>query len=424
MARRPLQRTYKNTETLLAILEEESGYLNERNRDIFQMRLGLNGEPNTLVVIGDKYNVTRECIRQNVARVLQIIERSSGALTQASDILKHMIKNSSDIVWIEDACKTKKFFNGLEDHSFALNIILQEINRGVHVVRADSLDGKPHFFALIDQNAYDALVTKAKQTVRSCAERQLHKKEAAREVAGVVPPEARELVGHLWDIATQNAIFSNDHLVSARPTLPSMVVAILNESDTPMRIADITAAVEARFGRTASDHHVGAAAQASSILLGHGVYGLDKHIPLSEGERASMRDEAYDLMKARDHGRQWHASEIAKLIGCDDEYIVNAILLDDERLSYLGRLMWSVDKNTKGTKDRIQIVEFIKSELIKEGGPLSTQDLKDRILQKRGVKGNVFQIHPKDDVIRISKAMWGLRGRDQVIPEESGTQRT
>jgi hypothetical protein len=43
----------------------ESGLLNDREKDIFRMRLGFDGAvPSTLQEIGDKYNITRERVRQ------------------------------------------------------------------------------------------------------------------------------------------------------------------------------------------------------------------------------------------------------------------------------------------------------------------------------------------------------------------------
>lgn len=88
------------------------------------------------------------------------------------------------------------------------------------------------------------------------------------------------------------------------------------------------------------------------------------------------------------------------------------ILGDSEELVSLGKHVW-VLKYQEGlnNSDRIQIMDAFITILERSGGPLSAQELKEKVAEYRGVKAQM-QISPNSTMIRINPDQWGLIHRD------------
>jgi hypothetical protein len=88
------------------------------------------------------------------------------------------------------------------------------------------------------------------------------------------------------------------------------VQAVLQEADRPLHFTEIAELASSRAKRPLDVRRAHNAAAAVGVLLGRGVYGVDKHLPLDAARMKALGDEAMDLIAEGAPGRQWHSAEI------------------------------------------------------------------------------------------------------------------
>ena len=98
-----------------------------------------------------------------------------------------------------------------------------------------------------------------------------------------------------------------------------------------------------------------------------------------------------------------------------DKYILDFLLRKSEALQCLGRMTWAEAHSEEATSaDRINIHQAIISLVDEAGRPLSTSEIRHRLIALRGVNEG-FRIAAVDPLIRLGTAEWGLNDRDVPI---------
>lgn len=126
------------------IIENLISDLSERQKDVIESRFGLNGEELTLAVIGEKYGLTRERVRQIESNSLALIKKKFNN-SPASKLLK------SAISYLEKNGGIKK------DDEFVgeLTVIFKDINLNKKILRfIFEIAGKPNI-SENNKNFYD-----------------------------------------------------------------------------------------------------------------------------------------------------------------------------------------------------------------------------------------------------------------------------
>jgi len=197
---------------------------------------------------------------------------------------------------------------------------------------------------------------------------------------------------------------------------------VLTESDVPLHYSTISVLASDRTGQSIDTMRALRAAASVGHLFGSGVYGVDRHLPKPEILQ-TISEQAEDIVASGSEGRQWHASEILTAIidrgslggyeDAIDKYIVDIALGRAKGLKRLGRMTWAGSEANHDVS-RIELRREIVSLLQKAGRPLQTDELLQRLMERRGVTGH-FRISTFDPVLRIGVGLWGLNDRDISI---------
>ena len=193
--------------------------------------------------------------------------------------------------------------------------------------------------------------------------------------------------------------------------------AVLRNSETPLHFSEIADRARERSGREIDVRRAHNAAATIGILLGRGIYGLEHHLELTKEMQDDLRDRLEEIIVDGPDDRQWHASELLSRVADGnvpyveflDKYIIDYVLGASCGVRRLGRMAWTKAGSSMGA--RIDVRQAIAALLQHASGPLTTNEIRQRLIAIRGV-GDHFQIHPTDLIVRLPDGHWGLNDRD------------
>jgi hypothetical protein len=416
--------------TLVALLRHDLAALPKRPAHILRRRMGLDAPRGTLQEIGDEFGVTRERVRQVEAKYVRKMRRFSGWRDLLLTKLEHLLTNRTQPLLFEGLEILDHWFSGIDRWPDAFAYLLDafcdrqfsllHINRTQSVVSALSQDG------------WAAAVSEAHQILDSGVGRDWNEEQARALVEGLLPGSGHELCAELWRAVTPLAHFAATDgreriLTGIGRGVEHIVEAVLTESDRPLHYSEIAQRASARAGRSIDIRRANNAAANVGLLYGRGTYGLQKHLPLTEEEADLVVAQAEDLIENGLPDRQWHAVEICDALGergLDFDgrltpYVVSIALMRSSACAYLGRLVWTLrGDRALSTAHRIDVRQAIISFLRQEGRPMTTSELRDRLIHERGVS-QYFQVFQAGPVVRLSGGLWGLIDRDiDLAPAE------
>ena len=211
-----------------------------------------------------------------------------------------------------------------------------------------------------------------------------------------------------------------------RSDIKTRLLTILNDSDVPLHYSAVTEKYREIWGGI-TERQIHSAFQRGGdecILFGRGIYGLAKHIKVSDDERLRLQSAAIEIVKANP-SRQWHVSEIADEIESRgyalgekiDNYVLAELIKSTGEVGCLNRGVFSADLNQAASSDRIQMHQAIESILLRECRPMSGEDIRKALSEIRGIP-RACQILPTDNVVKIDATHWGLLNRDVEISSE------
>lgn len=309
--------------------------LPDRARDVLTKRYGLGNESDTqtLESIGQTYGITRERVRQ--------IENYGITTIQKSDAYKECV----DV------------FAELEGVIADLGGIVTESDLLAHLAKDESTQN--HFFFIL---TIGSAFTKAKED-----EHFVHRWHVKKDTAQVVERSLREL----------HKQFNEDDLIP--------------ESDL---MTKLTSALQAE-DMAVEDEEMLKRWLALSRVLGRNPLG-EWGIATSSNVRAKgIRDFAYLAVKR--HGSPMHFREVADAIKrlFDREAHVATChneLIKDSRFVLVGRGLYALSEwgYTSG------VVKDVLQEIIKKHGPLSREDIIDKVRKERYVKDNTIIVNLQD----------------------------
>ena len=251
------------------------------------------------------------------------------------------------------------------------------------------------------------------------------KPAAAHYVKLLVPDEAREFGALLWKISSKWCHFADDAgerpLISYGRGVDQVVEAVLLESDEPLHYSEIAIKAAARSGREMDERRVHNSAAEVGHLFGSGIYGMLKHLSVPRAIWESLAEEAAEIVAEATLERQWHTSELidaleGRGVGLPDgfdKYKLDVALKETGQLHTLGRMVWTRDGATADSA-RVDIRQAVIAVLQNAGEPLSTAELRQRVVAVRGInQGMEFQV--RDPLIKLNSQLWALNDRDLSI---------
>jgi len=407
---------------LVANLLKTLNDLEERDRDILLGRMGFIGPPRTLESIGSEHGVTRERVRQVEKRSLERLIANE----IWDDVMRHRLSKILDsreeplplfgLEVVDD------WFKGTSDKQDTLSYLIENLCEGrFHVVKV----GAVRFVSRIDQETWNAKLREARQLLESAVGLNWSEDDCQNTISTFLQDGGTELRPLLWDEASRLCHFSGpsgDRILTAYGRgLEQMVQVVLEESPLPLHTSEVAQMVSEVASKEIGESQIRNAVANVGILLGRGIYGLRKHIPLSDDEIEKIVQLATEIISEHEDGRQWHTSELftelrernGDIFGDRlDKYNLSVALEMRSGMKYLGRLVWACPDASH--EIRVDLRDAVIRILEKAGGPLTTGQINDQLTEFRGVN-STLQIWNRDPVIRVGRGLWGLNDRDVAV---------
>jgi Sigma-70, region 4/Bacterial RNA polymerase, alpha chain C terminal domain len=417
-----LEMALSSTERLLDAVHNSLATCSERERDILVRRMGLERPVETLAEIGDSYGITRERIRQIEAKVVDRLVRREIWDDVLASKLQVMLADREFPLPLIGAEAIDPWFSGVAAHREAIRYLIANMcNAAVHLVEIDGIE----YLSFLSQDVWQEIVASSRQILSSGVDNQWTEQDCQHYVKLLVPDEAREFGALLWEIASKWCHFADDAgertLISYGRGVDQVVEAVLLESDQPLHYSEITVKAAGRGGREMDERRVHNAAAEVGYLFGSGIYGMLKHMSVPRTVWESLAEEAYEIITEGPLDRQWHTSELidalaGRGVGFSDnfdKYQLDIALKEIGQLHSLGRMVWT-SGNTTTEGARVDIRQAVIAILQSAGEPLSTAELRQRVVAVRGInQGMEFQV--RDPLIKLDSQLWALNDRDLSI---------
>ncbi|MBX3713750.1 MAG: hypothetical protein KF800_17455 [Lysobacter sp.] len=390
-----------------------------RSRDVIIARMGGRDRPLTLEALGRQFGLTRERVRQVQQKVMVRFQLETGVADRLADVLTQILSSRSSPLYLATLPAEDSWFQHVRNPEALLDFLIDHLLKGkfgtfkIHGRGVVSRCSLPEW----ERKLHTARSFVADNSSAGLTESAL--KLAVGAIAGV---EAEELQEELWRHATTYAHFAERDgeriLVAHGRGVDQMVTMVLESSCEPLHYREIAARVERAYG-VQDVRRVHNSSDTVGYLLGRGVYGLRRHIPVSVSEGRYLASLCESLVKEGPIGRQWHTREMLadiedqEPLSCSlSHYDLSVLLQTESDLHYAGRQIWTAKTHGRGgVHARIDIRNAIEAALEEEGKPMAAIEIHRRISTIRGL-GNTFQVHPRGRLIRVGPAMWGLSDRD------------
>jgi hypothetical protein len=409
---------------LIGSLLKSLNEIDERDRNIVLGRMGFWGSPRTLEDIGGEYGVTRERIRQIEKRA---IERIS-AKELWDDVMRHrlnaILDSRKDPLPLFALEVLDDWFRGTASKEDMLAYLVDTVcEKRFHTIRI----GAVRYLTRVDQETWNGKLREARQLLESAVDLNWTEAECLQTVKTFLPDWGKELAPILWAEASKLCHFSGSDeartLTAYGRGTEQLVQVVLEDSPRPLHTSEIAQMVSEISGKAVEESQVRNPVANVGFLLGRGIYGIRKHVPLSDLEIEAVAEKASEIVAEHAYGRQWHASElVSELQEIDgslserlDKYGLNVALQLKSQLKYLGRLVWALP-DVDGQL-RVDLREAVIGVLDTAGRPLTTHEINERLSEFRGVN-STFQIWSRDPVIRVGRGLWGLNDRDVAVKRD------
>lgn len=398
---------------------------------VMRRRMGYGTKQQTLEEIAGLLGVTRERVRQIEKKVCVNEESKQFWKKRIEEPIRRAMVARETPLPVVALDVIDPWFTNIGNIEEPFRFVLERFCSGtIHVIQSNGLS----YISMITQDEWDSAVKKAVSVLESGAVLSKWTEAESKQAVGVLLSDnCSELREELFYAASQNAIFTSIDS-SDEPVLTNIgkmgaedyVESVLAESDRPLHYSEIAEKVAAK-GRAIEIRRAHNVAANIGILYGRGTYGLIQHYPLDDEETIEIVAEAEDIIASGLNRRQWHCSEILKILGergLDmygklDQYLVNIALKRSKMLANLGRLVWTSGTATRMTSaDRIEIRQAIESLLLMEGKPLSGSEIRERLLMEGRGLGRFLQIQNDGNIVRLGPNYWGLANRDIPFSQE------
>ncbi len=409
--------------TLIEAIQQSLSRLDDRAREIIVRRMGLGCEPETLHELGERFGVSRERIRQVEAKVLKGLIRREVWDDQLSAKMSQLVHDRNMPLPLTGIEGADPWFANMGQEGAALFYLLENVSTGSAKVLL--IDGTQYIGAL-KQSEWDDAEQSARSLLESGADLAWTLEDCTALVRALLPEKCREFRDLLWELATRQAHFVEKNGVSVLSSYgrgaENYVLAVLAASERPLHYSEIPALVEERYQRRIDVRRAHNAAAEVGYLFGRGIYGLDRHVPLSDGALSLLAENVQEVVSEGPSGRQWHTAELVAALterqvdGAAevDKFVLNIALKRFSSLQDLGRLVWAASEDGASFAARIDIRQAIANALHEAGRPLTTSEIREMVSTSRGMD-KLFQIFPLDPVLRLAPGVWGLNDRDIPI---------
>ncbi len=411
--------------------ENSLSMLKENERKVLECRTGYQGAVKTLEEVGDIIGVTRERVRQiQKAKISKIINTEYWDDCIAIKV-GELLLNRGQPLYLEMLEIEDNWFAGFMGNYQHLAAIIELFSESE--IRIININGAA-IVSRIRQDDWDAMISNYKKSLRRKANEQTWSRCDLEIMfkASLDEKGASELYPLIWGIFSEILIFEesssgNEILISYGKTLYSATLAVLHQAESPLHFSIIAERVCEQFGRSATDSQVNSCLhKVGAKLFDRGIYGLPHFNPISEGTCQHLRIVVETLTYSGSLMKQWHCTEFLRLLQEKfpalpeelNQYILNMILEDSEKLTYLNKNVWARADSDQSSRDRVDMADAFTKILEDSGRPLKGVEIKEKLKEIRGVHEGL-QLQPTERMILVGPDIWGLIERDIGGTEEN-----
>lgn len=423
--------TQPSVESFSAGLRVALSYCDEKEAKILSLRMGLHGKRQTLDSCGENMSVTRERVRQIEAKAVKKIRTiMRDWIERCEEGVSKALSGRSEPLPLLGLEIVDPWFAGTGDNEGPLEFAFEHFSetQPFWLVRS----GGQTYLTAISRDGWTEALRKTKALLGDLvsSDKSIPEDEAKCLAESMLSGAGEEMRPLLWAEVTRWANFSKTPsgeslLASFGLGAESVVEAVLLESDRPLHYEEIAKRCATR-GKVMAIRRTHHAAAKIGILMAPGVFGLEMHFPLSDDEIGSVVSDVENMLLEAP-GKQWHTDEIVEDLGGRgldlggrlNKYILNHALKSSKILAYLGRLVWAVKSGSaRGKADRIGLWQAVVALLEENGGPMRTEEIRNRLSNERGLGGTSLLLVQADPLLRVGEGEWGLLWRDVPFSEK------
>lgn len=409
---------------LIALLK---GISNKSQADVLELRLGLLTEDKTLQEAGYVLGVSRERVRQlesaGIRNLLSILDIRD----QVRDRLDRIREGMVIPLLVENLSNYDDWFSGLETKPWILDAFLSIF--GVGTYKVHRYEGA-NIISLGESGFLESVIRTCREFIKQNVDKSISGEAVKKHVSDLVSATSPELIEFIFAESSRNAKFvgepPNDRLVSYGLGIESSIKAILEDSDVPLHVEQVTKRLSDEFGQISGVNQVRNACSSLGFLYAPSTFGLRKHLGLTDKEVAGVADYALDLMESGAKARQWHSIEIlSEMQEIQNEfpialsqYTIGICMELSEKFISLGRMVYALKDDVVGANNkRIEFSQFVEAVLDRSDVPLRTTDILDKINADRGLS-NFSQVLPVSRIVSTGRSTWGLLDKHLGLSEQ------
>ncbi len=392
-----------DTQSLRDQLKDYTTDLMAREARIWEMRMGLNKERSTLEEAGSKYGLTRERVRQIESALFAQFSRRYPIISS----IKENVVDGMPLSQLSEKIPEIK----VED-TLPISAVLENLEPKYYLIG----DEDP-IISSSAKTEFEANVRKALYFV----EEVFRGSETLLTLENLLEAmQARKFDEAMIQMALvkveKEGTWIDDFLLSPNTENVNYAIGFLQASPRPLHLEELSEEIFAlvKVSVSAESLRSSLSLVPSVRSFGYGTVGFKRHTFLTPEEVSKVvRAAEYIIEKGKD-GYQWSAKDLTLLILARYPEIklthhqLNVILRDSNKLSYLGRLTWSLKGEVEERKHYRQI--FVEV-LNKAGKPLPEDILIERVRRQRGIHLNVHLRH-ESEIMEVLPKVWGLTRRD------------
>lgn len=397
-----------------------------KHKFILEARLGFHREQQTLEAISEKFEITRESVRQIQNKAINYIIDEEFWDDSLKFKLLRLMRDKSEPVVLETLTKVDPWFYGFQNKIELLKNIIQVFSHlDVKFIECKNRT----ILSDINQEIFDEIIHR----IIDGLEETIDLGYSDDDIEAIIENElskynAEDLSDLVFECISQQLNFLSQDgqlvLTSIGNGKRSRLKVILGEAQTPLHYSQIKELYEERFSIKTTKRNIHAALNINKFwLYGRGIYGVKRHLPL---DTTILKNIAYDISQHIEENadKQWHITELLKLmkasekydqINLVDKYIMNICLQQFSDLTYLGKMVWASSNPEDKLQERIQIKDAIVKLLTNNNAPMNIQALTNQIQKMRGLPPHYDLSLILGSINGIGKTgplTWGLIYRD------------
>jgi hypothetical protein len=394
---------------------------NQRLGTIIGLRMGLNSPSQTLDLIGQQFDLSRERIRQLERPALQFVQHDVTWPNVFVGKIQMLMMLRERPLAVSSLEGIDSWFEGVSECPSLISYLIKKLRTGFFTKKIGSVE----YLSRLPSGRWSQMFTGIRRKLDTLNLQGQTKEQCENEILIFIPLEIREFKHIIYEIIFKECNFTEEvvpRFLSRKLDVKTLVTSVLLDSEGPLHVKEITKMTTKLSNQPQVELTIRNVCFDNAILFGPSTFGLEKHILLSDKDMQYISDEIEQVVINFPESRNWHTHELAEIlrgehvspIFLNPYNIAIALKKKSTGLVSVGKMKW-VRSNPDGLLQRpIQMFDAFISILNDVGGPLMASEILLKLNDEVGFGANRLPPiqHP---LVRLPDGRWGLNGRDTAI---------